>query len=224
MDQSVFLGFILAIALGALIGTEREMPWSGTKIGGAAGFGGIRSYALLCLLGAISTWMDIVLGVDFWKYVGFIISAVFVIVGYSYSSFAKDRMGVTSEYAALVTYLMGIIIMSGYRTVAVILSILLLILLSSKEYLSVWKQRFSREELGNTLKFAVISLVVLPLLPNQRYSILEMASGLLGSDLGWTHPVLTMHFFNPFSVWFFVVIMVGVEYIGYILSKVLGDK
>jgi uncharacterized membrane protein (DUF4010 family) len=176
MDQSVFLGFILAIALGALIGTEREMPWSGTKIGGAAGFGGIRSYALLCLLGAISTWMDIVLGVDFWKYVGFIISAVFVIVGYSYSSFAKDRMGVTSEYAALVTYLIGIIIMSGYNTVAVILAILLLILLSSKEYLSVWKEKFSREELGNTLKFAVISLVVLPLLPNQRYSILEMAN------------------------------------------------
>ena len=33
-----------------------------------------------------------------------------------------------------------------------------------------------------------------------------------------------MRFFNPFSVWFFVVIMAGVEYIGYILSKVLGNR
>jgi uncharacterized membrane protein (DUF4010 family) len=224
MDQSVFLGFLLAIALGALIGTEREMPWSSSQGNGTAGFGGIRSYAILCLIGAVCTWMDIVIRVDFWKYAGFIISAIFVIVGYGYSSFARDRMGVTSEYAALVTYLIGIIIMSGYRTAAVILSILLLILLSSKEYIASWRDRFSREELGNTLKFAVISLVVLPLLPNQRYSILEMVDGLVGSDLGWTHPILWMHFFNPFSVWFFVVIMVGVEYVGYILSKVLGDK
>ena len=37
-------------ALGALIGTEREMPRSGTIPGGASGFGGIRSYALLALL------------------------------------------------------------------------------------------------------------------------------------------------------------------------------
>lgn len=33
-----------------------------------------------------------------------------------------------------------------------------------------------------------------------------------------------MHFFNPFGIWFFVVIMAGVEYVGYILSKVLGNK
>lgn len=38
MDQTLFWGFFLAIALGALIGTEREMPWSGTKPGGATGF------------------------------------------------------------------------------------------------------------------------------------------------------------------------------------------
>ncbi len=50
MDQILFWNFILAIALGALIGTEREMPRSGTTPGGASGFGGIRSYALLALL------------------------------------------------------------------------------------------------------------------------------------------------------------------------------
>ena len=45
MEPSVFIGFILALALGGLIGTERELPWSGTKPGGATGFGGIRTYA-----------------------------------------------------------------------------------------------------------------------------------------------------------------------------------
>ncbi len=109
-------------------------------------------------------------------------------------------------------------------TFAVMIAIGFLMLLSSKDSLNSLKEKFSREELGNSLKFAVISLVVLPLLPDQRFSILEMISNLTGVSLAWTHPILTMHFFNPFSVWFFVVIMVGVEYVGYTLSKVLGDK
>ena len=33
-----------------------------------------------------------------------------------------------------------------------------------------------------------------------------------------------MAFFNPFSIWFFVVIMAGVEYVGYLLSKTLGNR
>ena len=67
MDQILFWNFIIAIALGALIGTEREMPRNGIKIGGAAGFGGIRSYALLSLLGALTTWMDTMMGGNIWK-------------------------------------------------------------------------------------------------------------------------------------------------------------
>lgn len=62
MDQILFGDFILATALGALIGIEREMPRTGTRAGGAHGFGGIRSYALIGLLGAIATWMDIISG------------------------------------------------------------------------------------------------------------------------------------------------------------------
>ena len=67
MDFIIFWNFILATALGALIGTEREMPRTGIKTGGAVGFGGIRSYALLSLLGAIATWMDITMNTNIWK-------------------------------------------------------------------------------------------------------------------------------------------------------------
>ncbi len=101
------------------------------------------------------------------------------------------------------------------------LAILILILLSAKEYLSRVQEKFSRIELGHSLKFAVISLVALPLLPDQRFSILDMLNWVFGGGLEWTHPILTMAFFNPYSVWFFVVVMAGVEYIGYILSKIL---
>jgi len=223
MDQSIFFGFLLATALWALIGTEREMPWSGTKPGWASGFWGIRSYALLALLGAITTWMDIVFSVDIWKMGGFILSCIFVLAWYIYSSFVHGRMWVTSEYAALLTYLIGIMVMSGYWVIAIVLSVMVLILLSAKEYLARLREKFSRIELGNSLKFAVISLVILPLLPDIRYSFTDLASWLFGTHLSWVHPLLTMKFFNPFGVWLFVVIMAGVEYIGYILSKVMGN-
>lgn len=224
MDQILFWNFILAIALGALIGTEREMPRSGAKIGWAAGFGGIRSYALLSLLGAITTWMDISMGTDLWKIFGLIISGIFVIIAYTYTSFSKDQMGVTSEYAALLTYIIGIIVMSGHMTIAIILSILILLILSSKDYLTKLRSRFSRTELGDALKFSVISLVILPLLPNQKFSIVEILNAITGGHMEATHSILSMHFFNPFGIWLFVVIMAWVEYIGYILSKVLGNR
>lgn len=213
MDISLFFSFLLATALGALIGIEREMPATGTKAGGGTGFGGIRSYALLALLGAIATWLDTVTQSEIWKFLGLIFSSIFVLISYIYSSFKKDKMGVTSEYAALITYIVGVIIMLGYTIVGVILAIFLLILLTSKAYLARVREKFSREELGNSLKFAVISLVVLPLLPDMKFSLLEIINYLAGGVLTWDHPILIMKFFNPFSVWLFVVIMAGVEYV-----------
>jgi uncharacterized membrane protein (DUF4010 family) len=224
MDQSIFFAFLLATALWALIGTEREMPWSGTKPGWASGFGWIRSYALLALLGALTTWMDATFSTEIWKVAGFILSCFFVLAGYIYASFKQNRMGVTSEYAALITYLIGILVMQGYAVIGVILSVIVLILLSAKEYLARLRERFSREELGNSLKFAVIALVVLPLLPDMRYSFLDMANWIFWGWLKWDHALLTLKFFNPYSVWLFVVVMAGVEYIGYILSKVMWDR
>lgn len=133
-------------------------------------------------------------------------------------------MGVTSEYAALLTYMVGVITMSGQRTAGVILAIVILIILSSKTYLAKWRSRLSRAELGDALKFAVIALVILPLLPDQKFSILELLNIVTQSNISVDDGVLTMRFFNPFSVWFFVVIMAGVEYVGYILSKTMGSN
>ena len=133
-------------------------------------------------------------------------------------------MGATSEYAGLITYFIGVIAMLHQYTVSVILAILLLLLLSAKEYFSRLKTRFSREELGDSLKFAVIALVILPLLPDVKYSLLDMVNWLYSGALNWDHPILIEKFFNPYKIWFFVVVMAGVEYAGYLLSKLIGDK
>lgn len=224
MEPTVFIGFILAIALGALIGTERELPWAGTKLGWATGFGGIRTFATISFFGAICAWFDKILGVNIWIAIGAIISGLFVLASYIYASFQRDKMGATSEYAAIIAYFIGVIAMLWHYTTAVILSIFLLLLLSAKEYFAKLKSRFSRKELGDTLKFAVIALVILPLLPDQKYSLIDMMNWFYSGHLSWTHPILSVHFFNPYGIWFFVVVMAGVEYAGFILSKTIGAK
>lgn len=225
MDHMLFWNFILATALGALIGIEREMPRIGTKVDqSGGGFGGIRSFALLSLLGAITTWVDMNMGTEIWKISWFFLTGLFIVISYTYASFGKNLMGVTSEYAAILAYLIGVITMSGYHVISVIIAILLLLILSSKDYLSTLKEKFSREELGDSLKFAVIALVILPLLPDAKFSIVEITQWFYGSALNWTHPIVTAQFFNPWGIWFFVVIMAGVEYIWYILSRMMGAK
>ncbi|MDF1682290.1 MAG: hypothetical protein P1U46_00500 [Patescibacteria group bacterium] len=61
---------------------------------------------------------------------------------------------------------------------AIILSIILTFLLSSKPYIGSIVDKISREELHNTIKFAVISVVILPLLPDFKYSIADILSSL----------------------------------------------
>jgi uncharacterized membrane protein (DUF4010 family) len=67
----------------------------------------------------------------------------------------------------------------------------------------------------------VIALVILPLLPDAKYSLLDMANYLASGSLSWAHPVLIAKFFNPYGIWFFVVVMAGVEYAGFLLGKAM---
>lgn len=85
-----------------------------------------------------------------------------------------------SELSAILAYFIGTVVMAGYHTIAIILAVLIVILLSSKEYLTRLQEKFSRIELGHSLKFAVISLVALPLLPDEKFSFLSIANWFLG--------------------------------------------
>ena len=67
-----------------------------------------------------------------------------------------------------------------------------------------------------TLKFAVISLIILPLLPDHHYALHDIFVFLPQT------PVTMAPFMNPYGIWFFVVVMSAVSYLGYILSKIVG--
>ncbi len=67
-------------------------------------------------------------------------------------------------------------------------------------------QRISSEDLYATLKFAIISLIVLPVLPNQTYGPPPFDA------------------FNPYRTWLMVVFISGISFLGYVLIKVIGSR
>lgn len=103
--------------------------------------------------------------------------------------------------------------MLGEVQIAIFLAIFLAVMLNYKSRIAPLIEKIGEEEIGTTLKFAVISLIILPLLPNQKYSLGDMMVFLPDNTL------TAADFLNPYSIWFFVVIMSAVSYVGYILTK-----
>ena len=100
------------------------------------------------------------------------------------------------------------VINSGkYQAIATVIAIVLTMILATKKHISSLFDRIDHYEFLDGLKFAVILFVVLPLLPDQEYGATSF----------------TEAFFNPHSVWKFVVIMTGIGYIGYLLKKIVGN-
>lgn len=106
--------------------------------------------------------------------------------------------------------------MLGEIQVAVFLGILIAIMLNYKKRIAPIIDKIGEDEISTTLKFAVISFIILPLLPDTKYALHDMMSFL--PETLFTQAA----FFNPYSIWFFVVVMSAVSYAGYILSKMLG--
>lgn len=220
----LFLNFFLSVLLWAFIGLERDLP-SQSENKSSDFFWWMRSFAIISLLWAISVFIDSIFGYYFFSYFTLWLIGIFILISYIYSSFKKDAIWLTSEYAAIATYFVWVLVMMEKHSIALVFTILLTIILSSKDALERFKSTISREELKHTLTFAVVAFVVLPLLPDEKFSFATLFASMWFSDwLAWKNGIWQVLFFNPYSLWFFVVVMSAVGYVGYMLSKYLGTK
>lgn len=172
----------------------------------------------MALLGAVSVFLGSVLG-NISLLVVFIgsILFLFILFSYIYSVFKQHQFGVTSEFAAVAVFLLGALVMVGEEQVAIFIGVFIAIMLNYKSRIAPIIEKIGEDEISTTLKFAVISLIILPLLPDQKYALQEMLIFLPQNDF------TVAPFFNPYGIWFFVVVMSAVSYVGYILSKMLGS-
>lgn len=199
MDLIIFQQLGVATALGALIGLERERKH---QIGHYDAYAGIRTYALIALSGSLAYILSIYSMVFF-----AVVSGGFMLLlisGYILSAKKTGSLGMTSEVASVVVYMIGILSGMQLFVEATMVSLLVLTFLLLKIPLHSWAKKIKYEELVSTLEFMIVAFVVLPILPNQAY-------GPYG-------------FFNPYLVWLMVVFISGISFVSYIAIKLWGTK
>lgn len=187
--------FITSLAIGLLVGLERERS--------PAAKAGLRTFALTTVLGTLTAMLSAETGSP-WVLVASLFAVSAMIIGaYLYDHQAGDP-GTTTEAALILCFGLGAIIWHGYITLAVMLAIVTTILLHFKPELQSMSKRLSRQDLQSILQFAVLSFIILPILPNR--------------DFG---PYAAL---NPYQIWLMVVLISGLSLAGYAALRIIGQR
>ena len=200
IDLNTAWQFGAALGLGMLIGLERERTRGEERI-----FAGVRTFALVALLGATSVFAGNQAGLPW--IVGVVFLAVVALVAVSYLVTAKGgSIGATTEISLLLTFFIGSLCAWDQVGVAGAVAVAAMLLLALKGWLHNLAKRIEPSDVEATLKFAIITLIILPLVPNTNF-------GPTGLEV-----------INPYKTWLMVVLIAGLNFVGYILVKVVGRE
>ena len=191
------LRFALALALGLLVGLERESAKDYQKLV----FGGVRTHPIISLLGFGCAWLY-QMGVTVMLPAGLVSLAALAVVSYL-AKVREDHYGTTSEISALLTYVTGALALVADVWVVMALGVVNAILLSEKARLESFVDRLNKAEFLASLKFLLVTVIILPVLPDQEFTPFRI---------------------NPATTWKFVIIVSTVGFIGYVLTRRLGTR
>ncbi len=157
-----FIKFGLAGVLGWLIGLERSMGEEENP------HATLRDFILFALLGAASAFAAQKFGSAWFAVAGFLGFLALLLSGYwaDLRRDPKSDLGITTEGAAILTFVLGVMCTLGAEELAIAVGIAVLGLLAYKSVLDQFSQRLQAFELIATFKFLAITFIVLPILPN----------------------------------------------------------
>ncbi len=191
-----------ALAIGLLIGIERG--WKRREAKEGERVAGLRTYGLTGLLGGsaglLSQYLgEIVFGLIFLGFAGA------VTVSYVTQRRTRDDVSITSMISMLLAFMLGALATLDHVTLAASAAVITALLLRFKEVLHGWLRRLEVQELHAALQLLLISVVLLPILPDQGYGPWQA--------------------FNPYETWWMVVLVASISFIGYFTMKIAGpDK
>lgn len=186
----------IALGLGLLVGMQRERS--------SGALAGVRTFPLVTLTGCVGAMIAQQFG-GWVVAAGLIALAAMIVVG-NLAQFRNGELdpGLTTEVAILLMYGVGAYLMIGHAGIAIALGGGVAVLLQYKGQLHGIVQRLGDEDLKAIMQFALISLVVLPVLPDRAYG---------------PYAVL-----NPRQIWWMVVLIVGMSLAGYIVYRFFGER
>ena len=193
---SAFQTLAISLGLGLLVGTQRERV--------EAPLAGVRTFALITLLGTLSGMLASTLGG--WVVVAGVIG-VAVTVAMGNAQFLKEGRadtGITTEIAILIMYAVGAYLVFGHRSVAVVIGGGVAVLLHAKPFMHGFVKRLGETDMHMMMQFVLISLVILPVLPDRLYGPYDVL--------------------NPREIWWMVVLVVAISLAGYVTLKLYGER
>lgn len=191
------LRFAVALALGFLVGLERES----IKVDRKLIFGGVRTHPIISMFGFGCAWLYHI-GAVWMLPMGLL--AIATLTGIAYvAKIRSDRFGTTSEVSALLTFVTGALAMLVDIWIAMALGVINTMLLSEKAMLESYVERLGKVEFLATVKFLLVTVIILPVLPNKDF---------------------TSFLINPTNVWQIVIIVSTLGFIGYLLEKRFGAR
>jgi uncharacterized membrane protein (DUF4010 family) len=190
--NSPALGFLLALAIGFLVGRTREPLPKGPPRPG------MRDFLIIALLGAVAGHSGSA-AIAIALFIG-TIGALLVMRAQH-----PERNGITTELAAVATFALAGLCLTSDRQFGAGLGIVLAAILAERDQLRRFvRDAISDREYIDTLSFLALIFIIYPLLPTGSY-------GPFG-------------FFRPREIWLFVILVSGVSYIGYFLTKFAGSE
>jgi uncharacterized membrane protein (DUF4010 family) len=195
--SELYLPLGTSILLGFLVGLQRERSDASV---------GLRSFPLITVLGSLTA----ILAMKFsgWIVAAGLLSLVAVLLTFKLGKIrqADYSHGTTTDLAALVMYLVGVLVIVGPIELAVAVGGGVAILLQYKPQMHGFVQKLGNRDLAGIMQFVLITCIILPILPNKVFG----PEGL--------------QVFNPFETWLMVVLIVGMNLGGYITYKFLGKN
>jgi uncharacterized membrane protein (DUF4010 family) len=194
MDERA-INLAVALGIGLLMGVERERRKGQQAARGAAG---IRTFALVALLGGIVAQFG-----DPWLVVtAAALIGVMVVVAYALTA-GRDP-GLTTEVAMIVAFFLGAWAQSETALAAAAGAVVAVLLAGRERIHAFVRSTLTEDELHDGLLFAACALVVLPLLPNRSVGPYDSI--------------------NPYVLWRLVVLVMAISASGYIARRAFGPR
>jgi uncharacterized membrane protein (DUF4010 family) len=182
----------ICILIGVLVGAEREHSKKEGRI-----FAGIRTFPLISMMGFLSAMIS-----TFTSPLVFVVStlAFVLLVIAAYIMFALEgRRGVTTDMAGILVFLLGALVYWHFIVFSVAVAVVITALLSLQPQLNQITKKIVEEDIYAILKFATITIIILPILPDKTFDPLNVL--------------------NPRQIWYMVILIAGISFTGYVLIK-----
>ena len=199
MEYEVIRHIVTVLLIGFMIGLQRSLTYI---LQNEAFFMGSRTFALIALAGYMAGWLGS-------KVAGFVLVvtltvAAFIAMTYYFKVTKLSKLGVTTQTAAFITYLLGLMVWYGLENYAIFIAVLIIVLLEIKPKLQQLEHHISSTDINSVILLLVMTFVILPVLPDKMIG--------------------PYHLFNPYKTWVMAIIISALSFVGYVAIKLLGQK